>query len=327
MKNRPYKYLAVLIMCAVAAAFIPDANAQYPEKPIELAVHSSPGGGSDMFARAMGLFLEKEGIVKQKIRVVNRTGGSGTVCMDYLNSKRGDPYVISAISAAPLSSVIRKISALKYEELTFLAMMVMDANVVCAKYDAPYNDMKELVAHFKKSGNEVNVAIGSLGGMDHLGAYRTGKATGLKFNIISFKSSGGSAIALLGGHADIRVGAYTESLDPKAKQAKILAITSEERNPFFPDVPTLKEQGIDVTGCLIRGFWAPPDCPPYAVKYWETALGKLVKTKAFKDYSAKSFGIINFMTGKELRTWMDTFTADMERDLKALGLFDVSQKK
>lgn len=327
MERKIFKYLAVLNLFAVASIFLPYANAEYPDKSIELAVHSSPGGGSDMFARAMGTLLEKEGIVKQKIRVVNRTGGSGTTCMDYLDSKRGDPYVISAISASPLSTVIRKISILKYEELTFLAMMVMDANVVSTKYDSPYNDMKELVDHFKKSGKEVNVAIGSLGGMDHLGAYRIGKATGLKFNIISFKSSGGSAIALLGGNADIRVGAYTDSLDPKARQAKTLAITSEERNPFFPDVPTLKEQGINVTGCLIRGFWAPPDFPLYAVKYWEDALGKLVKTKAFKDYSAQSFGIINFMTGKALRTWMDTFTADMEQDLKALGLFEVSQKK
>ena len=325
MRSKLIICLAVVIICSFAAAFVPETDAAYPEKPLEFATHSSPGGGSDMFIRAMALFLEKEGIVKQKMRVVNRTGGSGTACMDYLASRRGDPYVISAISGAPLNTVVRKISVLKYEDLTLLAMMIMDANVVYAKYDAPYNDMKELVAHFKKSGKEVNVGIGSLGGMDHLGSYRTARATGLKFNIVSFKSSGGSATALLGGHVDIRVGDYTEMLDPKAKQAKILAIMSEKRNPFFPDVPTLKEQGIDVTGYLIRGFWAPPDFPPYAVKYWEDALGKLVKTKAFKDYSDTSFGIINFMTGKELRTWMDAFVAAMERDLKHLGLFD--QKK
>jgi putative tricarboxylic transport membrane protein len=322
MRSKLFTWLAVLIICTFAAAFVPETNAAYPEKPLEFATHSTPGGGSDMFIRAMALFLEKEGIVKQKMRVVNRTGGSGTTCMDYLASKRGDPYVVSAISGAPLNTVVRKISILKYEELTLLAMMIMDANVVYAKYDAPYSDMKELVAHFKKSGKEVNVGIGSLGGMDHLGSYRTAKATGLKFNIVSFKSSGGSATALLGGHVDIRVGDHTEMLDPKAKQAKILAIMSEKRNPFFPDVPTLKEQGIDVTGYLIRGFWAPPDFPPYAVKYWDDALGKLVKTKAFKDYNDSSFGMINFMTGKELRTWMDTFVAAMERDLKYLGLYD-----
>jgi putative tricarboxylic transport membrane protein len=325
MRNRIFVCLAVVMVCCTAAILVPEVRAAYPDKPIEFATHSTPGGGSDMSIRAMALFLEKEGIVKQKIRVVNRTGGSGTACMDYLASKRGDPYVISAISGAPLNTVVRKISVLKYEDLTLLAMMIMDANVVYAKYDAPYNDMKELVAHFKKSGKEVNVGIGSLGGMDHLGSYRTAKATGLKFNIVSFKSSGGSATALLGGHVDIRVGDYTEMLDPKAKQAKILAIMSEKRNPFFPDVQTLKEQGIDVTGYLIRGFWAPPDFPPHAAKYWEDALGKLVKTKAFKDYSDTSFGIINFMTGRELRMWTDAFVTAMEQDLKQLGLFD--QKK
>ncbi len=326
MKSKLFTFLVAMILGCTAGIFLPEGHAAYPEKPVEFATHSSPGGGSDMFIRAMAMLLEKEGIVKQKMRVVNRTGGSGTACMDYLASKKGDPYVVSAISAAPLNTVVRKVSVLKYEDLTLLAMMILDANIIYARYDAPYNNMKELVAHFKKSGREVNVAIGSLGGMDHLGSYRTGKATGLKFNIVSFKSSGGSAVALLGGHTDIRVGDHSEMLDPKAKQAKILAIMSEKRNPFFPDVSTLKEQGIDVTGYLIRGFWAPPNFPPDAVKYWEEALGKLVKTKAFKDYNDASFGVVNFITGKELRNWMDTFVAAMERDLKYLGLFDEKKK-
>jgi len=326
MKSKLFTFLVAMILGCTAGVLLPEGHAAYPEKPVEFATHSSPGGGSDMFIRAMAMLLEKEGIVKQKMRVVNRTGGSGTACMDYLASKKGDPYVVSAISAAPLNTVVRKVSVLKYEDLTLLAMMILDANIIYARYDAPYNNMKELVAHFKKSGREVNVAIGSLGGMDHLGSYRTGKATGLKFNIVSFKSSGGSAVALLGGHTDIRVGDHSEMLDPKAKQAKILAIMSEKRNPFFPDVSTLKEQGIDVTGYLIRGFWAPPNFPPYAVKYWEEALGKLVKTKAFKDYNDASFGVVNFITGKELRNWMDTFVAAMERDLKYLGLFDEKKK-
>ncbi len=326
MRSKPFTYLAVVILSLGTVAFVPETQAAYPEKPLEFATHSTPGGGSDIFIRAMALFLEKEGIVKQKMRVTNRTGGSGTALMDYLDSRRGDPYVVSAISAAPLTTVVRKISSLKYEDLTLLAMMIMDANIVYAKYDAPYNNMKEFVAYFKKTGKEVNVGIGSLGGMDHLGSFRIGRATGLKFNIVSFKSSGGSATALLGGHIDIRVGDHTEMLDPKAKQAKILAITSEKRNPFFPDVPTLREQGIDVTGALIRGFWAPPDFPPYAVKYWEDALGKLVKTKAFKEYSDTSFGMINFLTGKELRTWMDNFVSAMEQDLKYLGLFEEKKK-
>ncbi len=189
MRSKLFACLAVMILCSVTVAFVPETNAAYPEKPFEFVSHSEPGGGSDMFLRSMALCLEKEGIVKQRIRVVNRTGGSGTGCMDYLASKRGDPYVVSAINAVPLSSVIRKISILKYEDITLLAMMIMDASLIYAKYDAPYNDMKEMVAHFKKSGKEVNVSTGGLGGMSHIGAYRAGKATGLKFNIISFKSS------------------------------------------------------------------------------------------------------------------------------------------
>lgn len=326
MRSKLITSLAFVVLCLSVVALVPKTNAAaYPDKPIEFVTHSTPGGGSDMFIRSVALFLEKEGIVKQKMRVVNKSGGSGTQLMDYLNDRRGDPNVVSVISGSPLNTVIRKISTLKYEDLTFLAIMLIDANVVYAKYDAPYNNIKEMADYFKKSGKEANVGIGSLGGMDHIGSARLGRATGAKFNIISFKSSGGSATALLGGHVDLRVGDYTDMLDPKAKQAKILGIMSEKRNPFFPDVQTVREQGFDVMAYQTRGFWAPPDFPAYAVKYWEDALGKVVKTKSFKDYSDSSFGMIDFMVGKELKKSMDAYSVAMEQDLKQLGLFE--QKK
>ncbi|MCJ7664913.1 MAG: tripartite tricarboxylate transporter substrate binding protein [Desulfobacterales bacterium] len=318
MRGKLFAYLAVVVLCLGAVAFVPEANAEYPEKAIEFAVHSPAGGGSDTFGRAVAHILEKEGIVKQRIRVVNRPGGSGTTCCDYMASKKGDPYVISPLVA--IGSVVRKISVLRYEDMTLLAMLIMDPDVIIANYAAPYNNMKELIAHFKKSGKEVNVGIGSVGGSQHLGAYKTGRATGLKLNIISFKGSGGSAVAILGGHCDIRIGSYLETLNPKAKQAKIIATMGEKRDSHFPDVLTLKEQGIDVTSTLIRGFYGPPDFPPYALKYWEDAFEKLVKTKAFKEYNDKGVGIITFMKGKELKTFMDQYVADMKSGYEALGL-------
>ena len=322
MRNRLLAYLVVAILCSFTGAFAPQANAAYPDKPIEFVTHGGAGGGSDIFIRTMGAILEKEGIVKQKIRVVNRTGGSGTACMDYFASKKGDPYVLGVISGSPLNTMIRKVSVMRYEDLTLIAGMILDSNLIFARYNAPYNDMKGLMAESKKTGKEMNVAVGSLGGLDQISAYRAGKAIGVPFNIISFKSSAGSATALLGGHADLRVGDHTEMLDPKAKQVKILGVMSEKRHPLFPDVLTLKEQGFNVTGVQLRGFWAPQAFPPQALKYWEDALGKVVKTKMFKDYNDVSFGTPIFMTGKELRNYTDVIVADMTRDLKALGLFE-----
>ena len=279
-----------------------------------------------MIGNALYILWSKSS-VKEKIRVTNRKGGSGTKCMDYIASKKGDPYVLGATSGAPLNTVIRKSSVMRYEDITFVSNLIEDPNYVSAKYDAPYNNMKELVAWAKKSGRDLNVAIGSVGGMDHITAYRIGKETGMKLNIISFKSSGGSAVAILGGHADIRVGSYVQTMDPASKQVKALSVNTAIRNPFLPDVLTLKEQGIDVIGAHYRGFWAPQDFPPYAIKFWEDAFLRLSKSKGFNDYMKSGLGMPSYKTSKEMKALFDEFVNGMERDLKHLKLYEKKKKK
>ena len=314
--------LACVAVCAVTL-FIPQANAEYPDKPIEFTTHGGTGGGSDIFARTTAQILEKEGIVKQKIRITNRTGGSGTTCMDYIATRKGDPYVVGIVSMAPLSTVIRKISTLKYEDMVHLALTTLDPNLIFARADAPYNNVKELVVHAKKSGKEMNLALGSIGGMEHVSVHRMVKTTGVRLNMISFKSGAGGAVALLGGHADLSVNNYSEMMGQvEAKQLKILGVMTENRHPLLPNVPTFKEQGFNVVGVNPRGFWAPQDFPPYAVKYWEDAFAKMVKTKAYKDYNDSTYGMQTFVTGKDLKVFFDDSVTAIARDLKELNLFE-----
>lgn len=322
MKSKLCKCFMMVMACFVAVTLVPKANAEYPDKPIEFATHGGAGGGSDMYARTVAQILEKEGIVKQKIRVANRTGGSGTVCMDYIASRKGDPYVLGIISMAPLSTVIRKVSVMKYEDLILLALTTLDPNLIFARYDAPYNNMKELVAEAKKSGRELNLALGSIGGMEHVSVHRTIKTTGMRLNLVSFKSGAGGAVALLGGHADLSVNNYGEMMGQvEGKKLKALGVMTEKRHPLLPNVPTFREQGFDVVGINPRGFWAPQDFPPAAIKYWEDAFAKLVKTKAYKDYNDSTFGIQTLLTGKELRAYFDNTVAAIDQDLKELGLY------
>lgn len=323
MKSKLFHYLAVLISCAATVAFVPEAYAEYPDKPIEFATHGGAGGGSDMYARTVAQLLEKEGIVKQKIRVVNRTGGSGTACMDYISTRKGDPYLLGIVSVAPLSTVIRKISTMKYEDLTFIVLTTLDPNLIFARYDAPYNNVKELVAYSKKAGREMNLALGSIGGMEHISVHRMVKTTGMPLNMISFKSGAGGAVALLGGHADLSVNNYSEMMGQvEAKQVKALGVMTEKRHPLLPNLPTFREQGFDVVGVNPRGFWAPQDFPPAAIKYWEVAFAKLMKTKAYKDYNDSTFGMQTLVAGKELKAYFDQSVAAMAQDLKELNLFE-----
>ncbi|MDI7258884.1 MAG: tripartite tricarboxylate transporter substrate binding protein [Thermodesulfobacteriota bacterium] len=323
MKSKALFYFVTLIfMVIVAVALVPEARAAYPEKPIEIVVHSAPGGGSDLFARVVALILEKEGIVKQKMNVVNRTGGAAAVAVNYLASKKGDPYVIMNVTTSPISALLRGTTQIKFEDITLLAMLVEDVNLVFTRYDSPFKDMKSFIAEAKKFPDKFNVAVGTAGGTEHVSSYRVAKAAGIKYNITTFKGGGEAAVALLGGHVDISFGNINEQMGQiEAKKVRPLAVMTGKRIPYLPDVPTLKEIGIDVEFSQVRGFWAPQDFPSYAVKFWEDAFEKLSKTKGFRDQVNATQGVLDFRKHEEFRKYLIKYMADLDQDVKALELY------
>jgi len=317
----------LVFVCSVIIAVVPSADAAYPERPVEIVVHSAAGSGTDTFARTMAAILAKEKIIKQRMVISNRVGGGGVVAMDYLASQKGNPHVLGITTASPLFTIIRKVSVLRWEDITWISNLGFDPSYVTAKYDAPYKNLKELVAWSKTIGRDVNLAIGSVGGFDHIAAYRLGQTSGMKVNIIGFGGSAPSAVALLGGHADIRVGVWDHTMEPEAKQLRALSINAAERNSQAPDIPTSREEGFDVTGAQYRGFMAPPDFPDYAIKFWEDATKRLANSLEFQKYLAKNNVIARYMPSKEIKATMDEIAGTVGEDLKKLGLFEEKKKK
>ena len=118
MRSKLSVCLVVFILCAIAMTFVPVANAEYPDKPLEFLIHASPGGGSDMFCRAIAKALDKEGLVKQKINVISRRGGGGTLALNYLATKKGNPNVLMHFTTSPLITLaIRKSSKLGFDDV------------------------------------------------------------------------------------------------------------------------------------------------------------------------------------------------------------------
>lgn len=323
MKKTMFVFTVTLVfLSAFLIGFVPVVQAEYPDKPLEFVAHSTPGGGTDIFIRAMAQILESKGIVKENIRVSNRSGGGCTTALDYLASKKGNPNVIMTISTSCLDAMMRGSTKMKYEDVTLITALVEDVTYVFARSEAPYNDMKELVAYAKRSNKELNVGIGSIGGSEHVSAHRMKKVCGVPMNIVSFKGGAGGAVALLGGHADVKVGNINEVIGQvEAKKVKILGVFTEQRIPMFPNVPTMREQGFDAVYRQIRGFWAPQDFPAYALKFWEDAFAKVRKTKEFGDYVKSIDGVRLDMQGKEFRTFLDAYVAELSQDFKELDIY------
>jgi putative tricarboxylic transport membrane protein len=322
MKKKAFFCLVTLIYLSMSLAFVSAVKAEYPEKPIEIIVHSAPGGGSDLFARQIAAILEKEGIVKQKIQVVNHTGGGATVALNYLATKKGDPYVFMNTTTGPLTTALRGSSRIKFEELTIVAMLAEDPNLAFTRPDSPYKNMKTVIAEAKKAPKKVNVAVGTIGGSEHICAHRVAKATGVEFNIVAFKGGGEAATALLGGHVDLSFGNIQEQMGQiEAKKIMALATMSEKRIPFLPDIPTMKEEGINATFTQFRGFWAPQDWPAYAVKYWEDTFEKLMKSPTFKNYLKTNLVVESFRRHEDFKKYITKYAEELNQDVSALEVY------
>lgn len=305
-----------LFLFVIVFVSAPSARAEYPEKGkvIEWLHHSSPGSGAGLFMLTTSDILTKTGIVKAKMQVVTRQGGSSAVALNYLHSKKGDPYVVMAWTTSQLMAMIRGATQMKFEDCAWLGTVLEDPSVLIVPYDSPYKTLKELIDDARANPKKVRAGVNSIGGSEHIQIVRIEKATGVKFVTTSFEFSPTQVIA---GHIDVGFGNTQEvGGHIKAKRARALASVATRRLPYFKDVPTLMEQGVNASFSQYRGLFGGPNFPEEAVKYWENAFAKMVETKEFKEYAQKSDVIPFYKTAAETKAFLVDYVKALEDDYK-----------
>lgn len=310
--------VVMLFLFVIAPALAPSAQAEYPEqgKVIEWLHHSSPGGAAGLFMLTTADILNKTGIVKPKIQVQTRQGGSSAVALNYLNSKAGDPYVVMHWTTSQLMAMIRGATQLKLADCVWLGTVVEDPSVLIVPYQSPYKNLQELLADAKANPKKIRAGVNSIGGSEHIQVIRIERATGVKFTTTSFEFS---PTQLIGGHIDVAFGNTAETSGHiKAKRARALASVATHRLPYYKDVPTLMEQGVNASFTQYRGFFGGPNFPAEAVKFWEDALAKMMKTKEFEEFTKKSDVIPFYKTADETKAFLVDYVKDLEEDFKYL---------
>ncbi|MHB8909465.1 MAG: Bug family tripartite tricarboxylate transporter substrate binding protein [Syntrophales bacterium] len=286
MKN--ISKLSILFL-AVMLAGLGAGNAlgagKYPEKPITLIVHAGPGGGGDIFARTLASGFEKDKILPQPIVVENKPGGSGGVAYAYVAGKKRDPYFLATAVPNMLTTPLMGVTPIGLKDFTPVANLAFDEYMLIVTTNSKYKTMKEIIADAKANPRKLTVGGSQLGGADSICAYLIEKAAGVKFNFVVFKSGAEANAAILGGHVDMAMTNPGEALELyKAGKVRILGVFSEKRLPAAPEVPTMKESGINSTYVAFRGISAPADIPADARKVLEDALHKFTTTETFKKY-------------------------------------------
>jgi putative tricarboxylic transport membrane protein len=309
--------IASLVMGAAVAA----GAGPYPEKPIEFVTHSAPAGGSDIFARRVADLVGQQKIVPVPLVVVNKSGGSGAVATAYVATKKGDPYTIFATSAAIWTTLLKGEVPVSLGDFTPICGLTQDPNVLFVKADSPYKNMKEFIAAAKKKRKGISLGLTSFGGSDHLVAHRLMKATGAEFNIVSFKQGTEANMALLGGHVDFGLSGPSETAGQIASgQLRVLATATDKRLPYLPNVPTLKEEGIDVSFVQIRGIWGTKDMSKDVVQYLETAFNKITKTEPWNKYIENEMVMNAFIGSADYGKFLEREMKVLAQDMNELGL-------
>jgi putative tricarboxylic transport membrane protein len=301
---------------AVALGAAGSAAAQWkPVKPVEMIVHTGPGGGSDLLARAVATMMEKEKLVPVRMQVVNKPGGNGAVAAAAIAEKKDDPHTLGFITSVWIANALTTSEAkITVHDLKPIAQLMLEPAVFAVRADSPYRTLKEFVEAAKAKPGQLKQSGGSITSRDNIIRQTLQHATGTKWAFVSFPGGGERLAALLGGHVDIMVIEPQEAGEQvRAGKLRVLAQLSEKRLPGYPDAPTLKEAGFDVTPTpQIRAVVAPPGMPADAAAYWEGRFAALRETPSWKKYIHDNQLEESFLPGAQLRTSI----TDIERQLR-----------
>lgn len=318
--RKTFGAFAALTTLASAA---PTADAQaFPSRPIEFVAHTSPGSGTDLFARAVSDIMIKEKIFSQPITVSNRTGGAGVIAFNYMKSKRGDPHVILTIGTGSfLAANTRPELALGLDQFTPLAFFAQDPQAVAVRAESKFKTFKELVEAARKDPNSLTAAVTSAGGTGRQALWYIEKETGSRFKFVTFKGGGEATLAVLGGHVDVTTENMNEMLAMvESKKMRVLAVTGERRFAKAPDIPTLKELGYNIVIATGRGFAMPAGVSPKDAAAMEAALKRVHDTPAYKEFSERNMFEDRYMGGAEFSKWLVRQQQEMQGFMKDVGL-------
>jgi len=286
------------------------ALAEYPEKPIEVIVGYSAGGGTDVMARTAAPFIEKYLGEGASIVVKNMPGASGQIGVTEAANAAPDGYTLGTFNLpGMMARTIDREADYDLDSFTYLANVVNDPNVIVTSKKSGLDTLDKLLEEAKANPGAITVGMSSLGGDDHFALIKLQNATDTEFTIVPFKGSAPARTALMGGHVAMGILNISEVAEFQ-DELNVLGVATKERSQFAPDLPTFQEQGLDLVNGSMRGFIAPAGLPEDVQAKLVGAFSQLGDDQAFLDAMAATANPVEIVTGDDFRQ----LTSDL-RDL------------
>ena len=277
-----------IVVFPLSALVYAQTAAWKPERNVELVVGVSPGGGMDKIARMAQQVLQVQRLVATSSMVVNKPGGGGTIALNYLNQHASDPHFLGVFSIGLVTNQITGLTPLNHTEVTPIALLISEYVGFALNADSAMRSGAEVIQRMRKDPRSMSISFASSrGNANHLAIVLVMKAAGIDHKLLRtpvYNSAGEATIALLGGHVEMAASGVANFLPHfEAGKLRPLALSGPRRlGGALANMPTWKEQGIDVVMANWYVIVAPKGLGVAQTAYWEDALQKLAKSEQWQ---------------------------------------------
>jgi len=297
------------------------AFAAYPDKSVTIVCPWGAGGGTDRVARFLAAELEKE--YGKPFTVVNKTGGGGAVGHGAGAYAKPDGYTLTLVTLEIANMHWMGLTKLTYEDFDYVIQVNQDPSCVIVKADAPWHSITELLVDIAMHSGKYMFSGSSAGSIWDLSRIGLFDKVGVPIDYVKWiptKGAAPSIVELLGGHVDvITCSAPEAAAQLDSGQLRALAIMADERNPKYPDVPTLKELGIDWSSGTWRGIAVPKGTPEEVINSLYGKLSKITNSEKYKDFMSKNGFGIKIGNSEEFSNFVEEQNTTWKKILKIGG--------
>ncbi|WP_140625873.1 Bug family tripartite tricarboxylate transporter substrate binding protein [Methylibium rhizosphaerae] len=309
-------------MVALAAAGTLPMSAR-ANASIKMMIPANPGGGWDTTGRALGKALQEAGVASS-VTFENKGGAAGAIGLaQFVNASKGDPNAIMVMGAVMLGGIITGKPPVSLTQATPIARLTSEYNVFVVPADSPLKTMKDVVEQMKKDPGSVKWGGGSRGSTEHIAAAMIAREVGVdaaKINYVPFRGGGEATAAILGGNITVGGSGYSEFAQYiESGKMRAIAVTSAARLKGI-NVPTLKEQGINVEIGNWRGVYGAPGITPDQAKALGDAILKATKTKSWAESMEKNGWTSAWMVGTQFAEFVDREFASLRATMVKAGM-------
>ena len=304
---------------ALAAAVV--AAPAYAVDNLKVMIGANPGGGYDQTGRSIGAAMVAAGTAKSA-SYDNKGGAGGTIGLtQFVNSDKGNPNALVVTGAVMVGAIETNHPPVTLKNATPIARLFADTMVITVPASSPIKSMKDLTTQLKANPGSVSWGGGSKGSIDHILAGLIAKDIGVdpkKINYVPFQGGGEASASILGGHVTVGIAGVSEFL-PFIKTGKMraLAVTSKDRTA---DIPTLKEQGVNVEIYNWRGVYGAPGITADQRKAMIDAVVKGTENQVWKDALQKNDWTPFLLTGDEFGKFVEAESTRLGATLRELGV-------